>query len=119
MPGRIEPAVEMAFSDADRPTARLRQGREPESVKRSLMTGCVFGRDETEVNKLIEETYKGQRTLDDLQERGIAVGTASQIVDHLGELSEAGVQRVMLQWLDLDDIDRLEAMANGILPQLQ
>jgi hypothetical protein len=33
-------------------------------------------------------------------------------------LAEAGCQRVMLQWLDLDDSDRLEAMAVSVLPQL-
>ncbi len=31
----------------------------------------------------------------------------------LGRLAEAGVQRVMLQWLDLDG---LEALARGVLP---
>jgi hypothetical protein len=38
------------------------------------------------------------------------------MVEQLGRLSEAGLQRVMLQWLDLDDIEGLEAMADGILP---
>ncbi len=33
----------------------------------------------------------------------------------LGRLAEAGVQRVMLQWLDLDDLDGLEALARGVL----
>jgi hypothetical protein len=33
-------------------------------------------------------------------------------------LSEAGVRRVMLQWLEVDDIDGLEAMAGTVLPQL-
>jgi hypothetical protein len=28
------------------------------------------------------------------------------------------VQRVMLQWLEVDDIDALEAMAQTVLPQL-
>ena len=48
----------------------------------------------------------------------MAVGTASQVVDHLGQLAEAGCQRVMLQWLDLDDTDRLAALADEVLPQL-
>jgi len=38
-----------------------------------------------------------------------------EIVDHLGELLEAGVQRVMLQWLELDDLDGLEALAQIVL----
>jgi hypothetical protein len=39
-------------------------------------------------------------------------------VEQLGRLSEVGVQRVMLQWLDLDDLDGLEAFARTVLPQL-
>ena len=49
----------------------------------------------------------------------MAVGTAGQVVDHLGRLAEVGVQRVMLQWLALEDTDRLEAMADEVLPQLR
>ena len=36
-------------------------------------------------------------------------GTASPVIEQLGELAEAGVQTVMLQWLDLDDLAGLEA----------
>ena len=46
------------------------------------------------------------------------VGTADEFVERLGRLSEAGVQRVMVQWLEVDDIDGLEAMAGSVLPQL-
>jgi hypothetical protein len=41
-----------------------------------------------------------------------------KIVERVGRLCEAGVQRVMLQWLEVDDIDALEAMAQTVLPQL-
>ena len=34
--------------------------------------------------------------------------SADQVVEQLGRLAEAGVQRVMLQWLALDDQERLE-----------
>ncbi len=40
------------------------------------------------------------------------------LCEGLGRLDEAGVQRVMLQWLETDDIDGLEAMAESVLPQL-
>jgi len=33
----------------------------------------------------------------------------------MGALQEAGVQRLMLQWLDLDDLIGLEALAKGLL----
>ena len=43
------------------------------------------------------------------------MGTPSEVVDQLGGVAEAGVQRVMLQWLELDDLDRLEALARAVL----
>lgn len=85
-------------------------GRDPKSVRRSLMTQVNFGRSDTEVRELVAD-----REIDALRARGIVVGTASAVQDHLAELAEVGVQRVMLQWMDLDDIDRLEAMAQVLL----
>ncbi len=91
-------------------------GRQPDAVRRSLMTGCYFGRDEAEVKRKTE--VRG-RSAAEMRAQGILVGPPSEIVDQLGELAAAGVQRVMLQWLDLDDLDGLEAMARTILPQLK
>ncbi len=91
-------------------------GRQPADVARTLMTGCLFGRDDAEVRQKLgarNRTFEGARAL------GIIVGTVSQVVDQLGELADAGVERVMLQWLDLDDLDGLEALAQGVLPQLK
>lgn len=94
-------------------------GRDPGSIRRSMMIGCEFGRDQAEVKRLVEKRTGGQRTARELVETfGMAVGTAGQVVEHLGRLAEAGVQRVMLQWLALEDTDRLEAMADEVLPQL-
>ena len=96
------------------------QGRQRESVRRSIMTGCVFGRDSADLaRKLATHPWWAQRPDFDPKTRGIVVGTPGEIVDHLGRLAEAGVQRVMLQWLDLDDIDGLEALAATVLPQLR
>lgn len=91
-------------------------GRQPGDVRRSLMTGCIFGRDEAEVKRKLEPrnvTYEELR-----QEARLAVGTGNQIVEQLGRWAEAGIYRVMLQWLDLDDLDGLEAMAKSVLPQV-
>jgi F420-dependent oxidoreductase-like protein len=90
--------------------------RQPGDVRRSLMTGCIFGRDEAEVKRKLEPrnvTYEELR-----QEARLAVGTGNQIVEQLGRWAEAGIYRVMLQWLDLDDLDGLEAMAKSVLPQV-
>ena len=86
-------------------------GRWPQDVRRSLMTGLVFGRTEADLQaKLATRTTSA----DVLRERGLVVGTGAAVRDQLGELYEAGVQRVMLQWLDLDDLEGLAALAEGI-----
>ena len=91
------------------------RGRAPADVRRSLMTGCWFGKDDAAVNARLQEQG---RSFAQMREIGIIVGTGNQIVDQLGELAEVGVRRVMLQWLDLDDVDGLKAMAHAVLPQV-
>jgi alkanesulfonate monooxygenase SsuD/methylene tetrahydromethanopterin reductase-like flavin-dependent oxidoreductase (luciferase family) len=49
----------------------------------------------------------------------LIVGVPADIVDQLGRLAEVGAERVMLQWLDLDDLDGLENLARSVLPQLE
>ncbi|MBI5958778.1 MAG: TIGR03560 family F420-dependent LLM class oxidoreductase [Chloroflexi bacterium] len=87
--------------------------RPPNSVRRSLMTGLAFGRDDAEARRRL--SYYGASDPAELLPRGIIFGTASAVQDQLGAFAEAGVQRIMLQWLDLDDIDGLEALAQTVL----
>ena len=81
-------------------------------MRRSLMAGLVFGRTDGEVRQKLRDAGAER---DDLAGRGMVVGTPSEVVDHLERLGEAGVQRVMLQWLALDDLDGLEALAQAVL----
>ncbi len=87
-------------------------GREPASVRRSLMIGCLFGRDATEVERKLAARH---RTAAEMVERGVAAGTGEEIAAQLAAWAAAGVQRVMLQWLDLDDLDGLAALAGKII----
>jgi F420-dependent oxidoreductase-like protein len=88
-------------------------GRVRDQVRRTLMTRAIFGRTEADVNGKLDGEARDQLPA------AILAGTTDEIVDRLGRLSEAGVQRVMLQWLEVDDIDGLEAMAHSVLPQLR
>jgi F420-dependent oxidoreductase-like protein len=87
-------------------------GRAPDAVRRTLMTRVVFGRTQADVERKLDGTKR------DLVPAGVLVGTEGEIVERLGGLAEAGVQRVMAQWLEVDDTDALEAMAHSVLPQL-
>ena len=93
-------------------------GRQSAEVKRSMMASTTFGRNKKELSIEINKRAGGNYSQKELIKGGVIAGTGNQIVEQLGILSEAGLQRIMLQWLDLDDIDRLEALANNILPQL-
>jgi F420-dependent oxidoreductase-like protein len=88
-------------------------GRGRDQVCRSLMTRVIFGRTEAEVDSKLDGEARDQLP------PAVIAGTADEVVDRLGRLSESGVQRVMLQWLEVDDIDGLEAMAHSVLPQLR
>jgi F420-dependent oxidoreductase-like protein len=108
------PAAEFAANNRRLDELLLAAGRQPADVRRSQMTGCRFGRDQADLNRKL-----GAETVADLRQRGVVVGTPPQMVDQLGELAQAGAQRVMLQWLDLDDLDGLTALAQTVLPHFK
>lgn len=94
-------------------------GRERGDVKRSLMTGTVYARNDAALKTALDERSQraGQTvTVESLRQRGVIVGTPAMWIDQLSELVEAGVERFMLQWLDLDNIDALEIIAQDVLP---
>ncbi len=88
-------------------------GREPRMVRRSLMTTVIFGRDDSEVRRRLAGRNEAE-----LRAKGSVIGTPTAVVEQLGQYAAAGVQRIMLRWLDLDDIDGLEALAQHVLRQL-
>ncbi|WKZ34445.1 MAG: LLM class F420-dependent oxidoreductase [Anaerolineales bacterium] len=88
------------------------ENREPKSMRRSMMTGCVFGHTESALKEKVEA--RGQ-SLEQLHQRGIVAGSASGVKEQLRKLEESGLQRVMLQWLDLDDLAGLEALAKAVM----
>lgn len=93
-------------------------GRSPQDVRRSMMTGLVYAPDSQRLKQNITARTRGDQTAADLFLRGLVVGTPGEVTEQLGVLSEAGVQRVMLQWLDLDDLDGLESFGSRVLTQI-
>jgi hypothetical protein len=76
------------------------------------MTRGIFGRTQAEVDRKLDGAAREELAA------AVIVGTADEFVERLGRLSDVGVQRVMLQWLETDDLDGLEALAGTVLPQL-
>lgn len=88
-------------------------GRAPEDVQRTAMVGTVFGADDAALKARLQG-----RDADRLRADGMLVGTPNAIADGINRYAEAGAERVMLQWLELDDVDGLEALAKDVLPQV-
>jgi alkanesulfonate monooxygenase SsuD/methylene tetrahydromethanopterin reductase-like flavin-dependent oxidoreductase (luciferase family) len=87
-------------------------GRDPKSIRRSMMTGLRFGRTKKE---LAAKLSARDQTGAELHKRGIIVGVGEEIREHLAELEKTALQRLMLQWLDLDDLIGLSALAKVVL----
>jgi alkanesulfonate monooxygenase SsuD/methylene tetrahydromethanopterin reductase-like flavin-dependent oxidoreductase (luciferase family) len=87
-------------------------GREPKSVRRSMMTGLRFGRTKKELNRQL--AARNQKA-EDLRKRGVVVGVGEELKGDFAEMEKVGLQRVMLQWLELDDLKGLEALAKAVL----
>jgi F420-dependent oxidoreductase-like protein len=88
------------------------EGRAPSDVRRTMMVGTFFGADEAALQARLAE--RGQ-TADELRGSGALVGTPGAVRDQLGELADLGLDGVMLQWLDIDDMDGLAALAQAVL----
>lgn len=81
--------------------------RDPGKVRRSMMNGLVFAGTE----KALQEKLQ-TRDLNRLQSAGVVIGTPDQLAAQFDAFSEAGVQRLILQWLDLSDLKGLELLAS-------
>jgi F420-dependent oxidoreductase-like protein len=97
-------------------------GRDPDTLRFSLMTACVVGRDRADlrerVGRLMERTGRGG-TPDELMESAPdhwILGTVDQVVERLRGYEAAGVQRVMLQHLVHDDLDMVAVLGDAVAP---
>jgi len=74
------------------------------------MTRVIVGRDAEQLRERLDG-----RDATVLREQGVVIGTPSAVEDQLGQLAEVGVERVMLQWMELDDLAGLELLAERLL----
>jgi F420-dependent oxidoreductase-like protein len=100
------------------------EGRDPETLVFSLMTGCVVGSDRSELEsrarRVMErsgESGSADAWLESLSGEWI-VGTVEEAVDRLDELADAGVQRVMLQHQDHTDTDMVRLVGEDVVTKV-
>jgi alkanesulfonate monooxygenase SsuD/methylene tetrahydromethanopterin reductase-like flavin-dependent oxidoreductase (luciferase family) len=133
-PGTANPAARFAdeynmlFASLDELRARQRAlneacervGRDPATLRRSLMATCVVGRDERELQEAARRVGAvfGRDPKDVLERNGphAPIGTVDQVVERLKALEEAGYERVMLQHLAHRDLDTVALIGRELAP---
>ncbi len=97
-------------------------GRDPASLRRSLMLPFVIGRDAAAVqNRIAAHRAMFPNLPGDLAgwtAAGFLGGSPAQLVDQLQAWVAAGCTRFMLQHNDLDDLASLALLAGDVLPRL-
>ncbi|MEA2574019.1 MAG: hypothetical protein QOH93_1317 [Chloroflexia bacterium] len=125
----VNPTVQEFREMSARLDELLRQeGRQPGDVKRSIMTMVIFGRTREDLQKRLDKPPFNSPTLADKSldekiatwrdERHVLVGNGEEIATQISALSEAGVQEIMTQWFQLDDLEGLRQYAEDVLPRL-
>lgn len=102
-------------------------GREPNEVRRTAMTGLFFGRDTNELDRRLgshrDRPEFAGKSLEAVAQALLAAGdavagTPDIIIQQIRSYADAGVEELVLQWMDLDDIDGLRAFARSVLPHV-
>ncbi|TME14543.1 MAG: LLM class F420-dependent oxidoreductase [Chloroflexi bacterium] len=95
-------------------------GRDPNAIHRSWMGGILIGRDRSEVlekgrwfHSFLGPLAGGSPAAvpEVLRQRHWLVGTPDEVAGQVDAWSAVGVERVMLQWYNLDDLDGLSLLA--------
>ncbi len=102
-------------------------GRQPTEVRRTMMLTLFFERDPEKLDQRLawrrNDPELADLPLDQAIEKIVRsgralIGNAEQILPQIQMYAQAGVEELMLQWFDLDDIDGLHAFATGVLPRV-
>jgi alkanesulfonate monooxygenase SsuD/methylene tetrahydromethanopterin reductase-like flavin-dependent oxidoreductase (luciferase family) len=133
-PGTTRPAVRFAdeyntffatVKEVRERKARLdeaceRAGRDPATLRYSLMAPCVVAEDDPSLREAARRVgarfgRSAEDALERYGERG-PVGTVEQVVERLKEIEEIGYERVMLQHLAHDDLETVALIGRELVP---
>jgi F420-dependent oxidoreductase-like protein len=138
-PGTATPAAKLAdeynvigssfddYAEARRSLDRACEqvGRDPKTLRMSVMTGFLLGRDEVDLRgqaRASLERWGSELSPDEAVERYRSRGTAGtpeELLDGFARLEEIGVERIMLQHIRHDDLETLELLGSDVLPRLE
>jgi F420-dependent oxidoreductase-like protein len=121
----VAPTVDQARERRGKLDAACRRaGRDPATLRFSVMTGCVIGEDKAQVRERVRAVLHATgRDLDPdeyLQTRRpvLVLGTVDEAAARLRELEEEGVERIFLQHLAHDDVEMVELIGRELVPRV-
>ncbi len=99
--------------EAKRKIAVMKTAAGERQVEATVMGGALVGRTETEFEERLARAANARGiTPKELEDRyvnnGFPVGTPARVAETVAGLEEAGVERIYIQWLDLDDLDTMK-----------
>ena len=101
-----------------------RAGRDPTTLRLSVMTGFAIGEDRTAVLEMARRTMErwgssasAEEALARYEARGTA-GTPDELVEGLRRLEDAGVERIMLQHALHDDLETVKLLGREVVPKV-
>ena len=105
-----------------------KHGRQPHDVKRTVAALCFFGHTEDALARRVQRarewdeelsSFSLEETLETLRTGwGAIAGPPEVVIEQIRAYEQAGVEELMLEWFDLDDIESAEAFANDVLSHL-
>jgi len=99
-------------------------GRDPSTIRRSVMTGFIIGRNRSEILERAAKVREVVVSLAHLSPEEVVenrreswlVGTPEEVTERIRELSRLGIDLFMLQHFLMDDSDALGLLASEVLP---
>lgn len=97
-------------------------GRDPTTVRRSLLAKTIVGANEQQVRRRASELMAWQKEegdvvayLEDLRAKHL-VGTVDEVMSRLAEYAAAGIQRVLVHQLVHADLEAVEQIGRDLVP---
>jgi hypothetical protein len=97
-------------------------------VKRTLAAPCFFGHTEDALARRVQRAREWdedlaslslEEALETLRTEWVAIaGPPEIVIEQIRAYEQAGVEELMLEWFDLDDIESAEAFARDVLLRL-
>lgn len=101
-------------------------GRDSSEIEKSIMLSHIIGSDEKELEERARsymavtgrEDSDPNEIMNGMRERGLLVGTPDEVIESIKMREAQGIDRIMMQTMDMDDMAVLELIANKIMPEV-